>query len=59
MSVLVVGLSHKNAPVRVLERAAITGALAGKNGVIVITGSIYIVGEALGLLSRKPAGQGV
>lgn len=33
--------------------------LAGKNGVIVITGSIYIVGEALGLLSRKPAGQGV
>ena len=39
-----------------LERAR---ALAGKNGVIVITGSIYIVGEALGLLSRKPAGQGV
>jgi dihydrofolate synthase/folylpolyglutamate synthase len=33
--------------------------LAGKSGVIVITGSIYIVGEALSILSRKPAGQGV
>jgi dihydrofolate synthase/folylpolyglutamate synthase len=33
--------------------------LAGKGGVIVITGSIYIVGEALSILSRKPAGQGV
>jgi dihydrofolate synthase/folylpolyglutamate synthase len=37
-----------------LERARM---LAGK-GVIVITGSIYIVGEALGLLSRKPVRQG-
>jgi dihydrofolate synthase/folylpolyglutamate synthase len=39
-----------------LERAR---ALAGKNGVIVITGSIYIVGEALSILSRKPVRQGV
>jgi dihydrofolate synthase/folylpolyglutamate synthase len=38
-----------------LERARI---LAGSKGVIVITGSIYIVGEALGLLSRKPVRQG-
>jgi len=38
-----------------LERARL---LAGSKGVIVITGSIYIVGEALGLLSRKPARQG-
>ena len=39
-----------------LERAC---ALAGSNGVIVITGSIYIVGEALGILARKPVRQGV
>jgi dihydrofolate synthase/folylpolyglutamate synthase len=38
-----------------LERAR---QLAGSKGVIVITGSIYIVGEALGLLSRKPVRQG-
>jgi len=38
-----------------LERARM---LAGSRGVIVITGSIYIVGEALGLLSRKPVRQG-
>ncbi|HET8888440.1 MAG TPA: folylpolyglutamate synthase/dihydrofolate synthase family protein [Candidatus Angelobacter sp.] len=38
-----------------LERARV---LAGGGGVIVITGSIYIVGEALGLLSRKPVRQG-
>ena len=38
-----------------LERAS---TLAGSNGVIVITGSIYIVGEALGILVRKPARQG-
>jgi dihydrofolate synthase/folylpolyglutamate synthase len=38
-----------------LERARM---LAGNRGLIVITGSIYIVGEALGLLSRKPARQG-
>jgi dihydrofolate synthase/folylpolyglutamate synthase len=38
-----------------LERAR---TLAGSRGVIVITGSIYIVGEALGLLSRKPVRQG-
>ena len=34
-----------------IERAQ---ALAGSNGVVVITGSIYIVGEALGLLARPP-----
>lgn len=33
--------------------------LAGKNGVIVITGSIYIVGEALSILSQKPIRQSV
>jgi dihydrofolate synthase/folylpolyglutamate synthase len=33
--------------------------LAGKNGVIVITGSIYIVGEALSILSQKPVRQSV
>ena len=38
-----------------LERAR---ALAGSKGVIVITGSIYIVGEALGILARKPVRQG-
>lgn len=38
-----------------LERARM---LAGSRGVIVITGSIYIVGEALGVLSRKPVRQG-
>ena len=38
-----------------LERARM---LAGSRGVIVITGSIYIVGQALGLLSRKPVRQG-
>ena len=33
--------------------------LAAGKGVIVITGSIYIVGEALGLLTRSSVGQGV
>jgi len=37
-----------------LERAA---KLAGGTGVIVITGSIYIVGEALGILARGPVRQ--
>ena len=39
-----------------LERAQ---KLAGNRGVVVITGSIYIVGEALGILSRSSARQGV
>ena len=39
-----------------LERAR---SLAGNNGVIVITGSIYIVGEALGVLVHSPVRQGV
>ena len=38
-----------------LERAC---TLAGPRGVIVITGSIYIVGEALSILARKPVRQG-
>ncbi len=38
-----------------LERAR---GQAGSNGVIVITGSIYIVGEALRVLSAEPARQG-
>jgi dihydrofolate synthase/folylpolyglutamate synthase len=38
-----------------LERAR---TLAGKQSVIVITGSIYIVGEALSILSQKPVRQG-
>ena len=33
--------------------------LAGEKGVVVITGSIYIVGEALGVLARGPARQSV
>jgi dihydrofolate synthase/folylpolyglutamate synthase len=39
-----------------LERARL---LAGTEGVVVITGSIYIVGEALGELSRAQLRQGV
>ncbi len=39
-----------------LERACL---LAGANGVIVVTGSIYIAGEALGILAQKPARQGI
>jgi dihydrofolate synthase/folylpolyglutamate synthase len=38
-----------------LDRAC---TLAGSKSVIVITGSIYIVGEALGILARKPVRQG-
>ena len=33
--------------------------LAGRGGVVVITGSIYIVGEALGILARRPVRQSV
>jgi len=39
-----------------LERAR---RLAGSRGVVVITGSIYIVGEALGILARRPVRQSV
>ncbi|MGC2694856.1 MAG: folylpolyglutamate synthase/dihydrofolate synthase family protein [Candidatus Angelobacter sp.] len=39
-----------------LERARL---LTPHNGAIVITGSIYIVGEALGILGRNPVRQGV
>jgi dihydrofolate synthase / folylpolyglutamate synthase len=47
-------LQAKSVP-EALDRAC---TLAGSQGVIVITGSIYIVGEALGILARKPARQG-
>lgn len=47
-------LKAKSVP-EALERAC---TLAGPKGVIVITGSIYIVGEALGILARKPVRQG-
>jgi dihydrofolate synthase / folylpolyglutamate synthase len=47
-------LQAKSVP-EALERAC---AFAGNGGVIVITGSIYIVGEALGILARKPVRQG-
>ncbi len=42
-------------------RAALEHArkLAGSRGVIVITGSMYIVGEALGILSQNSVGQSV
>jgi dihydrofolate synthase/folylpolyglutamate synthase len=33
------------------------GRLAGHDGVVVLTGSIYLVGEAMGLLSRTAAPQ--
>jgi dihydrofolate synthase/folylpolyglutamate synthase len=47
-------LQAKSVP-EALERAC---TLAGPKGVIVITGSIYVVGEALGILARKPVRQG-
>ncbi len=47
-------LQAKSVP-EALDRAC---TLAGSHGVIVITGSIYIVGEALGILARKPVRQG-
>ena len=47
-------LQAKSVP-EALDRAC---TLAGPKGVIVITGSIYIVGEALGILARKPVRQG-
>jgi dihydrofolate synthase/folylpolyglutamate synthase len=39
-----------------LERACL---LAGAKGVIVVTGSIYIAGEALSVLAQKPTRQGI
>ncbi len=47
-------LQAKSVP-EALDRAR---CLAGNKGLIVITGSIYIVGEALGILVRKPVRQG-
>jgi dihydrofolate synthase / folylpolyglutamate synthase len=49
----------------VMERESVHAALeqarlsAGDRGVVVITGSIYIVGEALGILARSKVRQGV
>ncbi|HEX4605143.1 MAG TPA: folylpolyglutamate synthase/dihydrofolate synthase family protein [Candidatus Angelobacter sp.] len=48
-------LQEKSVPAA-LERARM---LAGSKGVIVITGSIYIVGEALGILIHGPVRQSV
>ncbi len=53
----------RHAGAEVLEAANVQAAveraqeLAGTKGVVVITGSIYIVGEALGILARGPARQ--
>jgi dihydrofolate synthase / folylpolyglutamate synthase len=49
----------------ILEQESVSAALeqarlsAGDRGVVVITGSIYIVGEALGILARSKIRQGV
>jgi dihydrofolate synthase/folylpolyglutamate synthase len=49
----------------ILEQESVKAALeqarlsAGERGVVVITGSIYIVGEALGILARSRVRQGV
>jgi dihydrofolate synthase / folylpolyglutamate synthase len=49
----------------ILEQESVKAALeqarllAGDRGVVVITGSIYIVGEALGILARSKVRQGV
>ena len=54
--------SHAQTEILVAEsvQAALEMArtLTGNKGVIVITGSIYIVGEALGILGRNPVRQG-
>jgi dihydrofolate synthase / folylpolyglutamate synthase len=48
----------------ILEEASVAAALdraraaAGAKGVVVITGSIYIVGEALGILAQGKVGEG-
>jgi dihydrofolate synthase / folylpolyglutamate synthase len=41
----------------VQQAIQLAGTLAGEKGVVVITGSIYIVGEALGILTHSPARQ--
>lgn len=53
-----------NAQTEILQAESVQAALemapmlSGRKGVIVITGSIYIVGEALGILARKTVRQG-
>jgi dihydrofolate synthase/folylpolyglutamate synthase len=53
-----------NAQTEILQAESVQAALemartlSGSKGVIVITGSIYIVGEALGILARKTVRQG-
>ena len=55
--------AHTNA--EILQEQSVRAALergrkiAGNNGVIVITGSMYIVGEALGILTGPSVGQSV
>jgi dihydrofolate synthase / folylpolyglutamate synthase len=48
-------ISQAKSVLEALDRAC---TLAGSKGVVVITGSIYIVGEALGILARKPVRRG-
>ncbi|HZD08526.1 MAG TPA: hypothetical protein VE176_09775, partial [Candidatus Limnocylindrales bacterium] len=48
-------ISQATSVLEALDRAC---TLAGSKGVVVITGSIYIVGEALGILARKPVRRG-
>jgi dihydrofolate synthase/folylpolyglutamate synthase len=60
-----IALMAERSQTEVIEEPNVSAALdralrlAGDRGVVVITGSIYIVGEALGILSHSPARQGV
>jgi len=55
----------RHTQIEILEQESVKAALeqarlsAGERGVVVITGSIYIVGEALGILARSKVRQGV
>jgi len=51
-----ISVTQENTIRAALERAR---RLAGNKGVVVITGSIYIVGEALGILAARPVRQSV
>lgn len=58
-------VAAQHAHAEIIQEPTVSGALerarslAGENGVIVITGSIYIVGEAMALLSPAPVRQSV
>jgi dihydrofolate synthase / folylpolyglutamate synthase len=57
-------IAHTQSQIDVVQEATVPAALeraqrmAGSDGVVVITGSIYIVGEALGILSSASLRQG-